>query len=439
MGTRIKMHSRKVRSRNQSVNLRCLALECLSQIHAKKGTAERCLARVLAGKSLDSINERFVRMLVYGELRFHRSLAADAIRFLRTRPKRLVWLALLLGCYQLRHTRIPPHAAIAETVEALKALGKRHAVPMVNAVLRRVMESRPPENLDLQTRCELPDWWYASWLQAFGRSRMEQLAVHAHRRPKIGIAVLHGKRDAWMERVRISGIQAWPGRLSPHAVLVPPNQDVTVLPGFKEGEITVMDESSQLAVVAMPDQADWVLDVCSAPGGKRIAMASWKAHGTIVSVEMDRERLQRMLDNLHRVHLNPRHVLLADGTHLPFSDAKFDAILLDAPCSASGLLFRHPDVRFLNDMQDLERHAARQKELLREALRVAKPGAHVFYSVCSIHPQENEKVIEPVLGGLAEPGELQGPLDRFLLDKHMARIFPNDEHDGFFIALLRRK
>jgi 16S rRNA (cytosine967-C5)-methyltransferase len=183
-----------------------------------------------------------------------------------------------------------------------------------------------------------------------------------------------------------------------------------------------MDQAAQAAVLALSvHSGDTVLDVCAAPGGKSGLLAHMHTQARIIAVERDSRRLLRLRENLARLQAHHVTVVQGDATALAMPDASVDAVLLDAPCTASGIIRRHPDAKFLHGPDDVMRHAVLQRVMLVEALRVLRPGGHLLYAVCSIHGAENERVVEDMAG-------LQ----------QMQRLLPDQQHDGFFFAVIRK-
>jgi len=394
--------------------------------------AVRLLARILAGRvradvglerldaELDAQGRALAREIVYGTLRRYFSLEVDVSRFLRDKPELKVRALLLAGAYQLRFLRMPSYAVVHAMVEVCKREQPR-AAGLVNAVLRRVAADAPPRRLKPYQRAELPRWLYAAWRDQLGVECVQDIAHWLREKPPLTLAVLQPRTD-WCAQARAAGMRCDEGKLSPYAVLLPAGTSVQALPGYAQGAFLVMDQAAQAAVLALPvaTQAR-VLDLCAAPGGKSIMLARLHPQAQILAIERDGRRLARLRENLRRMRADNVRVLHADALKLPFPSASVEAVLLDAPCTASGVLRRHPDAKFLHDAADVERHAARQRAMLDEAWRVLRPGGHLVYAVCSIHRAENEQVIEG-----------RGELVR------LNRLLPSREHDGFFFALLRK-
>jgi len=363
----------------------------------------------------------FLHEMVYGVLRHYFGLETDFSRFLKQKPDEFARLALFVGTYQIRQMRVPVHAAVSETVEAVKPRDPK-AAGMVNAVLRRVADSDLPKKLKPYQRAELPNWIYASWRDAFGMDEVQSIAEANLVKPALTVA-LFGERDTWMRQVEEAGVDVIAGELSVHAVILPSGTAVPYLPGYSEGEFQVMDQAAQCAVLALEvREGDKVLDLCAAPGGKAAMLARLNPKAGVRAVELSEKRIPRLKENLARLKADNVTVVQGDATALDMPDDSCDAILLDAPCTASGVIRRHPDARFLHGKEDVLRHSQLQKSMVAEALRVLKPGGRLVYAVCSIHPEENEQVVEG-----------------FVEFESAERLFPTEAHDGFFVAQLVKR
>ncbi len=392
--------------------VRKAAIRILHQIIHASVKAETALD--MFRQSFDARDRSLLHELVYGVLRHFYSLEADMSRYCRSKPDDQAYLALLLGTYQLRHMRVASHAAVSETVSAIKILRPK-AAGFVNAVLRRVAENEPPAKLKPNQRDELPRWMYTRWRDAFGQDQVKQFCAALKLPPSLCLAVF-GDRDEWIEQARAMGVTAVAGELSPYAVLLPTGTHVTSLPGFEEGSFTVMDQAAQAAVIALDiDQAGIILDLCAAPGGKTAMLSYRFPDARIIAVEQNARRIPRLQENMSRLACGNVQLVQGDALHLPMPDASVDAILLDAPCSASGILRRHPDAKFLHDQTSVQSLSKAQAVMVDESLRVLKADGQLVYAVCSIHPEENEQAAASLSG-------------------EKWRLFPSETHDGFFIA-----
>ncbi len=406
----------------KSLSTRSVALQALQRI-----TDDGIKAAVAMDDCHVPPGERaLLHELVYGVLRRWYSLEADMSRFCRAKPDVWARLGLLLGTYHIRHMRVPDHAAVGETVAAVKMIHPRSA-GYVNAVLRKVAAHDTPVRIKPYQQAELPRWMYSQWRDTFGREVTGLFTQALQQAPNLCVAVL-GERECWMEAVRAQGITTEAGELSPYAVLLPSGIEVTSLPGYREGAFTVMDQAAQAAVMALPDLPDGavLLDLCAAPGGKTALLAHRFPKTVIIAVELNPRRIPRLQENMQRLGCGNVSIIQADVRLLPFADTTVNAVFLDAPCSASGVLRRHPDAKFLHDNESVERIARHQLCLAQESLRVLKGKATMLYAVCSIHPAENEQVIE----------QLTASVD---MEKQASqRLFPSLTHDGFFFSVLEK-
>ncbi|HIP06620.1 MAG TPA: methyltransferase domain-containing protein [Mariprofundaceae bacterium] len=402
---------------NYSINMRMFALNVLYAVLVQKHKAKASLEYICQQHDFPSRDAALLREMVYGVLRHYFTLEADVSRFIKQKPEDKSRVALLLGAYQLRHMRIPNHAAVSETVAAIKPYAPQDA-GFINAVLRKVSSSEPPTKYKPHQRVELPKWMYSSWRDALGADAVQTMMDVCQQTPNTCIAVL-GERSAWIEKAEAQGFSVQEGALSPYAILLAPNTNITTLPEYDSGGFIVMDQAPQVATLAvsLAHKTGRILDLCAAPGGKTALLAHRFPKASITAVELNPKRIPRLQENMARLTLANVEVIQADASSLPYADNSIDAIMLDAPCSASGTLRRHPDAKFLHDKTSVEEAVKLQTLLLKEALRVLKIGGTLVYAVCSIHKEENEAVVNPFKGV-----------------QSTQRLLPSDTHDGFFFA-----
>jgi len=402
---------------NNAINTRMFAINILFAVLIHHRKAKASVEHVLRQQQWPPRDAALLREMIYGVLRFYYSLEADVSRFIKQKPDDRTRLALLLGVYQLRHMRIPAHAAVSETVAAIKPHAPQDA-GFINAILRKISDNEPPIKLKPHQRAELPKWMYNTWRDAWG-AEVVQTVMQACKQPADLCLAVFNQRTVWIEEAKAQGYEVRESSFSPYAILLPTTTDVTQLPGFAEGKFIVMDQAPQVATLALNLDLEGgnILDLCAAPGGKTALLAQRFPQASITAVELNPKRIPRLQENLTRLGCNNVEILQADCASLPYEDNSMDAIMLDAPCSASGTLRRHPDAKFLHDEESVVHASELQKVLLTEAMRVLKPGGTLVYAVCSIHPQENEAVVNQFEG-------LQST----------QRLLPSEEHDGFFFA-----
>lgn len=397
--------------------MRLFALNVLHAVLVHKHKAKTSIEHIISERSWEPRDAALLREMVYGVLRYYYSLEADVSRFIKQKPENQTRIALLLGAYQLRHMRIPAHAAVSETVAAIKPSAPQDA-GFINAVLRKIANNEPPNKLKPHQRAELPKWIYASWRDTLGADTVQDM-MQACKQPADLCLAVFNNREAWMNRATQQGFNVGKGELSPYAVLLDASTHVSQLPGYAQGEFTVIDQAAQAATLplTLTHETGHILDICASPGGKTAMLAKRFPKAKVSAIELNPKRIPRLQENLKRLNIANVEVVQADATHLPYKDNSIDAIMLDAPCTASGTLRRHPDAKFLHDKEAPHQAATLQKELLDEALRVLKPRSSLVYAVCSIHPQENEAVVNQCKGV-----------------QKIQRLLPSNHHDGFFFA-----
>ncbi|MGE8358502.1 16S rRNA (cytosine(967)-C(5))-methyltransferase RsmB [Pseudomonas sp.] len=420
--------------------------------------AAKALAAVLAGKAslgsslpplLDKVDARdraLAQDLAFGTARWQPRLALLADKLLqKPLTDRDIEALLLIGLYQLFYTRIPAHAAIGETVGCADKLKKSSAKGLLNAVLRNaqrdgetiiasldrdpVLHTAHPRWLQKALKAHWPEHWQAI---CTANNAHPPLILRVNRR--------HGSRDAYLDELRRVGFDAEACPFSRDGIRLLEACDVTTLPGFAEGRVSVQDEAAQLAADLLelaPGQR--VLDACCAPGGKTCHLLEAEpglAH--VVAVDLEEKRLARVRDNLQRLNLDAE-LIAADARAVDewWDGQAFQRILLDAPCSATGVIRRHPDIKLTRQPEDITALAQLQGEMLDALWPTLAVGGMLVYATCSTLPTENTEVIEAFLArtpgarelAIAGPFGLPQPHGRQLL----AQV---DGHDGFYYAKL---
>jgi 16S rRNA (cytosine967-C5)-methyltransferase len=353
-------------------------------------------------------------------------------------------LALLVtGAAQILLLDVPDHAAVGTTVEV--ARGDRallHYAGLVNAVLRRLAREREAILAEADPLADVPDWLRARWRAAYGEAGLGALA-QAHRAEAAVDLTVRGEPAPWAERLSAVPLPTGSLRLVERGA-------VAELPGFAEGAWWVQDAAAALpGRLLAPRPGERVADLCAAPGGKTLQLAA--AGAAVVAVDRSAKRLERLQANLARLRLEAE-VRVADVLALP--DEAFDAVLLDAPCSATGTLRRHPDVAWLKSEADLRRLVDLQARLLDRAADLVRPGGRLVYCTCSLEPDEGEAQAEALLarrpdlervpvtadevGGMADLVTARGEL-RTLPHLMPAVGAARGGMDGFFAVRLRRK
>lgn len=381
--------------------------------------ASRALAAVLEhGCTAEAALERHppaassraaARAILSGTLRaFPRLITAVDPRIDSGGRRPQPWLRALLACavHQIEYSRSAPAAVVNIAVDAARVLGQPRAAGLVNAVLRRFLRERDAwlEQLarDPAAAGSHPRWLYESFAAAWP-AHLEALLAAGNEAPPMTLRVdlTRGTREECLAALASAGIDAVAG-WTPESVMLAAPVDVAALPGFAEGRVSVQDAGAQLAArLLAPRDGERVLDACAAPGGKTGHLLELAPEAEVWALDVDAQRLERVNRNLERLRRRAR-VMHADLREDGWWDGRpFDAVLVDAPCSGTGVIRRHPDIKLLRRPQDVAGFARTQLELLRAAVRVLRPGGRLLYSTCSVLPAENAAVVEALLA--AEP------------------------------------
>jgi 16S rRNA (cytosine967-C5)-methyltransferase len=391
---------------------------------------DRALVRRIVGTVLRRLGT--LRHLIAGLL--DRGLPAEAPR---------VETALLVGAAQILFLEVPDHAAVDLSVRLVQAdrRGGRYA-GLVNAVLRRIAQSGRERLATLDSvALDVPDWLMQRWTKSWGRETARAIALVNSHEPALDVTVKADPQD-WAARLR--------GRVLPTgSVRTVPHGPVSLMPGFAQGAWWVQDAAAALPARLLGDVRDLaVADLCAAPGGKTLQLAA--AGARVTAVDRSEPRLARVKENLSRLGLEATTVL-ADAAE--WEGGPFDAVLVDAPCSSTGTIRRHPDIPWLKRATDLAALTALQRRLLERAIALAKPGGTIVFCTCSLEPEEGEELVASLLGGRDDvrgkpvlTSEING-LDGLLTPAGELRTLPcrwpdPDPRmaglDGFYAARLER-
>lgn len=422
--------------------------------------AARALAAVLSGKAslnsslpaqLDKVEARdrgLTQDLAFGTARWQPRLSALAEQLLQKPFKSAdadVQALLLVGLYQLLYTRTPAHAAISETVGCADKLKKPWAKALLNAVLRRAQregnELLSALERDPVVRTAHPRWLQKS-LKAFWPEQWEAICAANNAHPPMILRVnrRHHSRDAYLQLLAETGIQAAPCQYSRDGIVLAEASDVRNLPGFDQGWISVQDEAAQLAADLMdlaPGQR--VLDACCAPGGKTCHLLEAEAGlQQVVAIDLEAKRLTRVRENLDRLGLDAQLIACDARDTASWWDGKgFQRILLDAPCSATGVIRRHPDIKLTRQAEDIPALASLQGELLDALWPTLEVGGILLYATCSSLPTENTEVIDAFLARTPGTRELDLATAAGLRQPHGRQLLAQEGgHDGFYYAKL---
>jgi 16S rRNA (cytosine967-C5)-methyltransferase len=436
---------------------------------AVQATSAVVVGQVLSGKNLDRVLEAqlgtrrefkpgdrsAVRSISFDTLR-HYGLLSAQLDILLTQPAAdaPVRHLLLVALAQLQFSRAAPHAIVDHAVEAIGLMGFARAKPLANAVLRSFLRS--PEKFKRArfkndvARYDFPRWWVertkkeipASWQSTL-------LSAREHPPMWLRLNVRRTSADAYRQLLSDRGIVV--RMILGNAVLLETPLPVHDLPGFDDGLVSVQDVGAQLAAgVLAPTPGMRVLDACSAPGGKAGHLLE-RADIELTALDSDSQRLARVAGNLKRLGLSAL-TRTADATQLAqwWDGVAFDRILLDVPCSGSGVVRRHPDIKWIRRESDIASFAKQQRALLGSLWQCLGNGGRLLYATCSIFRAENNETIEqflrerpdarqlPISAGAADEFKHPGEAKSTTLQCIDGQLLPDNVHDGFFYALLEK-
>ncbi len=388
--------------------------------------------------------------LAYGTLRYAHQLQFVAQRLLQHPLKERdadIEALLLIGLYQLRILQTPAHVAVTSTVEACRALRKEWACGLVNAVLRAHDRDRAAHDqavaASAAARHSHPDWLIERLQAAWPRQWREILDANNARPPLcLRVNLLRGTREDYQAELSRHHIASRAGRHAPAALYLEQAMDVAALPGFDAGRCSAQDEAAQLAAVLLDLRPGHrVLDACAAPGGKTThILESEPRLGQLLAIDTDAARLRRLRDNLRRLRLSC-DVRVADaGRPREWWDGRaLDRILLDAPCSATGVIRRHPDIKLLRRPTDVPALVEKQRQLLQALWPLLARGGKLLYATCSILPDENQMQIREFLAHHRDARVEERPASWGVAADPGRQILPGDDQmDGFYYALLAK-
>jgi len=432
-----------------------------------RSLAVRAVARVLAeGSTLDAALDATlplappswssaIRSLAYGAVRgYYRHgfllarLLSQPVRSLEPALRALLSLAL----FELEDARTPEYAVVDAAVSLAKARGGR-AGGLVNAVLRRYLRERRALDAELAkdpaARHAAPPW-LAERLRADWPERWVELLAALDTRPPMWLRAdpRRGTAAAYVEALHAAGMSARSEPRVPQALVLATPCDVARLPGFEDGVVSVQDLGAQCAAFPLALTAGLsVLDACAAPGGKTTLIAEREPHlSRLVAVDVDGARLERVRDNLTRGKLSAELIVADAGLPAGWWDgAPFDRILLDAPCSALGVVRRHPDIRLRRSPKEIERMPPLQARLLTAAWGLLARGGRLVYATCTMTRSENRGVIAAFLDAtpdarLVPPEHWQGWPGLGVDDGFGRQILPGEAGaDGFYYAALTKR
>ena len=442
-------------SKAKPVNIRALAAKC-------------CYSVIDQGRSLgDELPKQQDKVLVkdkgllqeicYGVLRYLPELEHD-VRGLMQKPltgkQRVFHFLLLVGVYQIKYMRIPDHAAVSETVAATGALKNRHMKALVNGVLRNYVRAseaaiatNPQDSLSnsalpVPIQYNHPSWFIKQVQQGYPKQWQQILNANQQKPPMwLRANQQHHTSTSYQKLLVDAGISINSIEPLSQAIELTRPTDVSKLPGFEQGWISVQDGAAQQAARLLDCKTgDNVLDCCAAPGGKTCHILEQTPDiASMTAIDIEASRLVRVEENLTRLGLKAK-VIAADAANAKtwWQGQQFDRILLDVPCSGTGVIRRHPDIKWLRKASDIDALVILQQQILKETWSLLKPGGTLLYATCSVLPQENSKQVENFIKNNTDAKLLPIDYSKNTDEETIGwQLLPGEKNmDGFYYAKL---
>jgi 16S rRNA (cytosine967-C5)-methyltransferase len=441
-----------------SINTRAYASQVLIKILNEKCFLAESLLQTIP-HNMPSSDRAFIHELCYGVSRWYFQLDA-LLKQLLSKPLKEkdqdIQLLLMMGIYQLLYMRVPDYAAVSETVNTVNNLRKPWAKALVNGVLRQFLREREKLLLSIQNDPSSlyahPRWFVKKCQQAWPEQWQAILNANNQRPPlSLRVNIQKNSAEQYLETLKKHGIEA---SLTPYAssgIKLEQGLEVESLPDFSKGVVSVQDFAAQLAAKLLnPNPGERILDACAAPGGKTSHLLEIAPQlKEVIAIDHEVGRVAKIKDNLKRLGLIAT-LLVADATDPDsFWDGQlFDGILLDAPCSATGVIRRHPDIKLLRQPDDITVLTKQQSLMLEKLWPLLKPGGRLLYVTCSILPDENSEIIKSFLANHKETAQLSNireSIPSIGVDTGFGlQIFPGEsdpshsDMDGFFYARLEK-
>ncbi|MBO1926467.1 16S rRNA (cytosine(967)-C(5))-methyltransferase RsmB [Thiomicrorhabdus sp. 6S2-11] len=438
-------------SQNSGAHTRFVALKMCLQVVEHGRSLSQVLPEGLAQFS-DKRERSFVQNLVLGTLRWQFRLMAIRSQLLKKKLKAKdedVNQLILLGLFQILHTETAEHAAVSETVNVTAKLKKPWAKGLVNGILRNFMREKDAicAEVDLKPaqKYSHPQWFFKAMRKAYPEHWQEILEANNQIAPlTLRNNALEQSRDELLQAFAEADIQASEHPHCQQGIVLEQSTDITQLPTYDEGGFSVQDAAAQQAAqILQPQAGQKILDACAAPGGKTAHLLEYaNADLDLLALEKEPERLDRLAENLHRLGLECDYRVGDASQASDWWDGQpFDKILLDAPCSATGIIRRHPDIKWHRIPEDIEELVEIQQKILDELWQTLKPGGQMLYATCSVLPQENREQMQAFLERTNDAEMIPLAVDWGWQDSEIGRqILPGqDGMDGFYYCLLQKQ
>ncbi len=426
-------------------------------MHQSQLIAADCVSEVIKGHNLNQVFERRFEhhqnitpqqksvaiFLAYGAIRY---LGENQFFIQQLIDKKItnkkIEALLCVALFQLNHDQSTDFTVVNEAVEAAKLINKSWAGSFVNGVLRNFIRQKEKLQTELKNDEEAfysyPLWWINLIKQNYPKD-WESILLNGNKHPPLTLRINERQTNLKQYEEKLKSEAISYRVLGNIALELTQPTPVEKIPGFMDGEVSIQDFGAQLAAKLLDLQdGQFCLDACSAPGGKTGHMLEI-ADIELVSIDQQKDRLYKVKENLERLHLHA-YLKCADlaAVNTWWNEKLFDRILLDAPCSASGVVRRHVDIKWLRRPRDIEMFAKQQEAMLEAMWQLLKKGGKLLYATCSIFYDENQKVINHFIKEHTDAKEVKWSVDSEY-SKYENQLIPSENHDGFFYALLEKK
>lgn len=438
-----------------SINIRALAAKCTYAVIDQGRSLSDELPR--QQDKLEGKDKGLLQEICYGVLRYLPELEND-VRGLMKKPltgkQRVFHFLILVGVYQIKYTRIPDHAAVSETVAATNQLKNKHLKGLINGVLRNYQRSTESENSDPSSKKPLADpvkynhpGWFIKKVQAAYPDQWQNILLANQEKPPMWLRVnqQHHQVVEYQKLLDEAEIEYLTIEPLSGAIALTNAIDVNKLPGFQEGWVSIQDGAAQQAALLLDAQeGDVVLDCCAAPGGKTCHILEFTPNlKSVTAIDIEETRLVRVKENLQRLNLDA-NVIAGDASKPEtwWDNQLFDRILLDAPCSGTGVIRRHPDIKWLRKATDIDTLRVLQQDILKNIWSLLKPGGTLLYATCSILPEENSEQIKDFITQQSDAELISLPEDGSNIGWQLLphpKMQNNPSMDGFYYAKLRKQ
>ncbi len=435
---------------NGKISARLVACQALQLVAEKGFNSDKAMEHAGINKLSDARDVSFAKSICLGSLRWYQQLD-ETLKLLLDKPlqrkHRDIHYLLLTALFQLSKTDIARHGIVSETVNLVNSMRKKWARGLVNGVLRSYLRQADTlkEQIDkLPVAASSHPQWLLQILQTSWPEHWQTITDENNKQAPMSLRVniLRCSRKEYLEKLKHSGLNAVSSNISSSGLTLESPSPVEKLPGFEDGLVSIQDIAPQIAADLLDLQdGQQVLDACAAPGGKTAHIIE-KTNGKVdlTALELDPKRLLRIDQNMLR--LGHKVDIMQGDARNPeswWTGQLYDRILLDAPCSGTGVIRRHPDIKLLRRASDTEKLAQQQLQLLKALWPLLKEGGKLLYATCSILPQENEELIDRFLSQEDHAKELRIDVNYGHTRQHGIQILPGEHQmDGFFYACLQK-